>query len=431
MSKLAPEATLVPGDRLGGAYEVRGLLGQGAMGVVYEVEREGERLAAKLLAGGAHDEQSIARFSREIRVMMALESPHIVPVVDQGEDTERHCTFLIMPLLRGRDLGTVLAGQPLAPEVAVRLICQAALGLEVVHAAGVIHRDIKPENLFLALDGDRVTVQIADFGIARDARASIENVTQTGTMVGTPVYMAPEQFLNPRRVSVAADVWSLSLALYEALSGLNPLAQTRSYAELVLRLTTLPIQPIQDFAPWIDPALALVLHRGLLHDVTQRTPTIHALREALLPFTGGATEVTTSMLHPLEDALRQPVAPRADYTFTHNIPVREPPPEPVRSRPPPPVAAIPPPGASIPPLAPLRSVAPPGVSIPPARASRSIPPARDSRSVPPPAARRSLPPARDPGAAVVRAPWVSWPSVAAVAIAVILVGMLLAWKIRE
>jgi len=297
------------GQDLGGRYRVVGLIGRGGMGSVYEVaDTEGRRWAAKLisrrLAGENHP--ALVRFAREARAAIGITSPNVVSTRDAGTDERLGLPFIIMELLHGTDLSSVLKREgALEPEVAVRVALQGARGIAAAHARGIIHRDIKPANLFLqvAENTGEVTVKVCDFGVAKRTRidggtfrGSGLNLTGTGGMIGSPMYMAPEQARNAKDVDERADVWSLCVVLWEALAGARLWGNQASLAELIVAICTDPMRRLEDSAPWIDDDLARVVHRGLERDPTRRTPSMQALIAALEVFAGGSDRVTAEKL---------------------------------------------------------------------------------------------------------------------------------------
>jgi len=308
---------LQPGTVVGGRYEVVRVLGAGAMGVVLAVKTEdGRLLALKVLQQSAKDfggPEGLLRFLREAQVASSINSPHVVPVIDGGIDETLGAPFLVMILMTGVDLGACLGKAGcLHPTVAVRIAMQAARGLKAAHAANVIHRDVKPSNLFLShgAAGD-VTVKVCDFGIAK-AVTSAEGITSTGSTLGTPLYMAPEQLMDAKHVDARADVWGLAMTLYEALSGQPAHARSRSLPELAVALMNSDTPSLQDLAPWVDPGLATVIHGALLRDLPTRCPSMTAFADALVPFMGGTDRLHAEMLQSLPDDFRTLRAPRAE-----------------------------------------------------------------------------------------------------------------------
>jgi serine/threonine protein kinase len=273
------------GSIVDGRYRLLSVLGEGAMGAVYLAERGAdERVAIKVLTLDHKEPAVVGRFTREARLASMIKHPNVLPVVDSGVDRASGRCFLVMPVIKGEDLGALLRRiKPLPPGLAVRIVLQAAEGLAVAHEAGVVHRDVKPSNLLLSREGSVVTTLVSDFGIARDEAAE-QQLTATGASMGSPLYMAPEQFINAKGVDARADVWSLAVTLYEALCGKPPYGGAASITEVLIKVTTEEIPPIQELAPWLAPELALVVHAALLRPLEARCPSVRDFAAALLPF---------------------------------------------------------------------------------------------------------------------------------------------------
>lgn len=283
------------GSNLAGYTLIR-LLGEGGMGTVFEAERDGERFALKVLHAQLTDGPAVVRFAREVKVASGLRNPHVVPVLDAEIDPSAEHRFLVMPLIRGRDLERWLSELgPLDPVIAARIIVQAAKGLASAHEAGIVHRDIKPSNLMLADEGDHIVVKVCDFGVAKEWNDNMA-LTASSSVVGTPIYMAPEQLLSSKSVDSQADVWSLGMCLYEALSGKPALGHIKSMSELLMTVTKGEIPSLQDSAPWVDPELATIVHGALIREKGQRCPDVASLITALLPFCEGDTQLTVAMV---------------------------------------------------------------------------------------------------------------------------------------
>ena len=305
------------GKRLHDQYRVLRLIGRGGMGSVYEVEdKTGQHLAAKVVSAGMAGASPtvLERFAREARTASNIKSENVARTLDTGTDTALGMPYIIMELLHGTELSAVLKKEgALAPETCVRIVLQAANGVADAHSSGVVHRDIKPANLFLHTHGKSkaVTVKVCDFGVAKRTRvgegnnaASHLSLTRTGGMIGSPMYMSPEQAKNAKAVDARTDVWSLSVVLWEALSGQRLWGAPNSLGELIVAICTEPIPELDVIAPWISHDLARVVHRGLERDPALRPANVRELIAALSPFSGGSDRLQESDLVALTEAAR-------------------------------------------------------------------------------------------------------------------------------
>ncbi len=330
------------------------------MGAVYEAidKATSAKLAVKVLSsGGARPSKSLtSRFFREARATMGLDSPHVVRVLEAAIDPSSGLPFMVMELLDGEDLGQYLArAGTLSPDVALRVLAQACAGAQAAHDAGIVHRDIKPGNLFLARvpepaqqegpterpDGTErphgpterprgpterprvgpplgaVTVKVLDFGIAKanlDTAFAMETtgLTRTGNLLGSPLYMSPEQARASRNIDRRADVWSLGIVLYRAISGRAPLQEVASLGEFILALCAAAPPALREIAPWTPEAVDAIAARALQLDPAARFPTASAMRDAILPLLSGGTALTTAMFPGLDDPASRRAYPRSD-----------------------------------------------------------------------------------------------------------------------
>lgn len=214
-------------------YHVLRELGRGGMGVVYQVlhTQTGEQHALKVLLGHkAAKGDSVERFKRELKLPARIQSEHVVQVFDSGEvEEEDGAPFYVMELLRGCDLRKLLDTKHVfTPREIIWLLHQLAQGLSKAHEIGIVHRDLKPDNIFLhSRDGGRLVVKILDFGIARYAQDLLETgdqekLTATQAMLGTPLYMAPEQAKageGRAEIGPCTDVWAVGMIAFELLTG--------------------------------------------------------------------------------------------------------------------------------------------------------------------------------------------------------------------
>ncbi|WP_236655465.1 serine/threonine-protein kinase, partial [Streptacidiphilus carbonis] len=274
------------GERvLGGRYQLTRQLGEGGMGEVWEAHDTvlGRPVAVKVIGllagGGSRGDMARARFQREARITAALQHPNIVTVHDLGEAgaAEGHAPFLVMELLRGESLQAVVRRGPVPLHDAARWGAEICDALAEAHQAKVLHRDIKPSNIQITPAG---TVKVLDFGIARaaDPYATEQRLTQTGFIVGTPPYMAPEQArgaAEPR-----SDLYSLGCLLFEMITGRLPFQAPDTMGYLTAHLTQPPPAPssIRATVPsaWDDLLLTL-----LSKDPSRRYPSAAELADAL------------------------------------------------------------------------------------------------------------------------------------------------------
>jgi len=257
------------GNELGwlGTYRVMALLGQGGMGLVFQAQDDSlqRSVALKVMRPEvARDESSRQRFLREARSMAALKSDHVVTIHQVGQDNE--VPFLAMEYLKGEPLDRWLEknGRPPLKD-AVRIGIQIARGLASAHELGMIHRDIKPANIWLEEPGARV--KILDFGLARAARDS-SRLTQTGLIVGTPAYMAPEQ-AEGEDVDERCDLFSLGCVLYELLAGEQPFTGTSTVAILKAVALKEP-PPLATFNPTVPQSLTDLVNALLVKEPRDR-----------------------------------------------------------------------------------------------------------------------------------------------------------------
>ncbi|WP_437478933.1 protein kinase [Sorangium sp. So ce1014] len=296
-------------------YAMLRLLGQGGMGAVYEARHTGtgRRVAVKVILGQAADDELLRRFQREARAVGAVESEHIAQVFDTGRDRETGSPYIAMEFLDGEDVQALIERLgPLPVDLALRIGLQACLGLERAHEAGVVHRDIKPANLFLARkQGGQRIVKLLDFGVAKMTDQSLGNggMTKSGALLGSPLYMSPEQARGSGAIDARSDLWSLGISLYHALSGQRPNQHLTGLGELVLAICTTPVRWIQEIAPWVPPEVAHVVHRTLIIDPAGRTASAGELAAALRAFLPHGEAIVEAMLVPLDAAVRASRAP--------------------------------------------------------------------------------------------------------------------------
>lgn len=282
------ERTSWTGEWLANRYRVGRLLGRGGMGSVYEAVREDlghMRVAVKVLHDSlANDESLLARFRREAETVGQLNHPNVVKILDfhanPGEPV-----FFVMELLDGVSLRQELMRQRLfsAPRT-VFIARQILAALAAVHRVNVIHRDVKPDNVFLTtVSGLGDIVKLLDFGVAKVLSAAPgETLTQAGTVLGTPTYMAPEQ-ARGAPIDSRSDLYSVAAIMYEALTGHAPYSGD-NYNALLFAIQRGEPEPLVDVRPDLDPELIEVIKKGMATDANARFRTAEEMAEALLPW---------------------------------------------------------------------------------------------------------------------------------------------------
>jgi eukaryotic-like serine/threonine-protein kinase len=216
------------GTILAGKYRLVSLLGRGGMGSVWRAERLGWQapVAIKLMnVPAAPDSLTLARFQREARLAASLRSVHVVQVLDDGVDTATGAPFIVMELLEGESLAErLLRVKRLRPPVVAQIISQIARALSRAHDAGLIHRDLKPDNILIVRNDDEELIKVLDFGIAKWIATSqkLGPGTLAGQMLGTPVYMSPEQLTSSAEIDHRSDLWSLGVIAHECMTGVRP-----------------------------------------------------------------------------------------------------------------------------------------------------------------------------------------------------------------
>lgn len=306
---LASEAQKRVGLIVGDRYTLDSLLGLGACGAVYRArEGQGQTVAIKILDPERLANEVATRFIRESEVMLSIHHPNVVHTLASGRDSGTGLLYLVMPLLHGEDLEKVLRRTgSLEPRIAVRLAIQAARGLAAAHRLGIVHRDVKPGNLFIdrAPDG-RVSVRVCDFGIAKSGSSPEHlSLTRTGSQLGTPDYISPEQLKNSKSVDARADIWGLGATLYETLAGGPPFSHHERVFDVIAAILGEEVPSISDRAPWIDKELARIVHGTLRRDPSQRPSSIQELADALLPHSASDAELTTVSLASVSERSRR------------------------------------------------------------------------------------------------------------------------------
>lgn len=276
------------GQVLAGKYRLVRKLGEGGMGIVFEAEhlRLKQRVAIKMLLPEVLDiPDVVSRFEREARAAGQLRSENTARVLDV-DVSEDGMPYMVMEFLDGFDLSQVLEQRAQLPTaLAVDYVLQACAAMAEAHAAGIVHRDLKPSNLFL-VGGERGTVKVLDFGISKVENDKDNRVTATQTVVGTPLYMSPEQVRSAKHVDARTDIWALGIILYELLAGRTPFEGNMTAAAAAICIDEPP--PISQFRHDVPPELADHIRVCLEKDPANRYPNVQSLAVAIARFGTGS-----------------------------------------------------------------------------------------------------------------------------------------------
>jgi len=295
-----PEARDLRHTTIADRYALGRLLGEGGMGAVYEARHTGtgRRVAVKVVSPDYVSNKAVLRrFELEARAAGRIESPNVAQVLDVGFDEQLGSPFLAIEFLDGVDLcGLFGKLGPLEPTVALRLVAQACRGLEKAHAEGILHRDVKPANLFLARAEDDVhVVKILDFGIAKllddEAANGRSAITRTGVILGSPLYMSPEQAIGEVPLDHRTDLWSLGVVLFEALTGTTPVDSKASITQILIAITTQPVPSVLERAPWLSKSVAAIVDKALQKDREHRYASATEMLLALRAEVGQSLEI--------------------------------------------------------------------------------------------------------------------------------------------
>lgn len=276
------------GTILAGKYRVDRTIGTGGMGVVVEATdtRLERRVAIKfLLPEYAEHAEAASRFMREARAAVKIKSDHSARVIDVGT-LENGSPYMVMEYLEGADLAQILERDGvLSVEDAALYVIQACEAVAEAHSHGIVHRDLKPANLFLAQQPDgSVRIKVLDFGISKVAETQKDHsLTRTSSMMGSPLYMSPEQMRSTRNVDLRTDIWALGVIFYEMVTGSLPFIAS-SVPELSAKVLLEEHEPLSSRRPDLPVALERVVARALCKSPADRFPSIAEFAMELLPF---------------------------------------------------------------------------------------------------------------------------------------------------
>jgi tRNA A-37 threonylcarbamoyl transferase component Bud32 len=275
------------GDVLAGKYRVERLVGMGAMGVVVEARHLDldQRVALKfLLAHRAGHEELHGRFLREARAAGCLRTPHVTRVSDVGR-LDSGAPYMVMELLDGRDLEATLRERGRLPVAeAVEYILQTCEAVAEAHHNGIVHRDLKPANLFVTTNGDGSPhMKVLDFGVSKFLSDGSLKLTVDGQLLGSPLYMSPEQMLGKANVDSRSDIWALGAILYELVAGRSPF-HAENMVVLQSNVLVQPPTPLATYVPDAPQAFNEIILQCLDKDPSRRWSDLATFAAALVPF---------------------------------------------------------------------------------------------------------------------------------------------------
>jgi serine/threonine-protein kinase len=299
------------GTVLDGKYELIRLLGEGGMGSVYEAQHRliGRRLAVKFLHPQyASSPDVVTRFQREAQAAAQIGHENIIEVTDMGTSPDQS-PYLVMEFLEGCDLKRLIEDEGvLEPKRAAHIMVQALGALQAAHNVGIIHRDLKPENIYLIQKGGNPDyVKLLDFGISKFRALETDGVkglTQTGTVLGTPHYMSPEQARGEQDLSPRSDIYAMGVILYQMLTGHLPFDAPNYNALLIKILTEQPPAP-ESLNPELPADLVDTINIAMARDASARFETCTDFRRRLLPFAPGASGLGVPLTTASRTAIRE------------------------------------------------------------------------------------------------------------------------------
>ncbi len=332
---------IVVGDVVADKYTVDAIIGVGGMGVVASATHValGQRVALKVMRSARMNPESADRFLREARAAVSLKSSHVAKVLDVGT-LPSGLPFMVMELLEGSDLSSQLEARGALPcSEAIDYVLQACDALSEAHALGIVHRDLKPENLFVTerRDGSAL-VKVLDFGISKvtptlevtESSAPRRAITHESTVMGSPMYMSPEQVRSAKHVDGRSDIWALGAILFELIAGRNAF-YAESVPDIFVKILEKPAPRLEDAFRDPPAGLAEVIARCLEKEREKRFQTVDELAAALANL---GTRPASPTIPPWDRSVDIPVDPNGDGPVVPaaSAPLLLPAAEPVRAR---------------------------------------------------------------------------------------------------
>jgi eukaryotic-like serine/threonine-protein kinase len=290
------------GRLVGGKYSLEREIGRGGMGSIWVAldTQLRRRVALKLMRSEMTSASSRGRFEREAMAVARIQNPHVIQIYDYGIEDE--APYIVMELLEGEDLEARVGRHARLPIAAVAtIVTQAAKALASAHSAGVVHRDLKPANIFLSRGEGEETVKILDFGVAAMTSLGVDtHATRTGTVLGTPHYMSPEQARSARSLDHRSDLWSLGVVAYRALTGEHPFTG-ESLGDLIVKICTDPFTAASEVVPELGEPVDRFFERALAKDPAQRFQSARDFMNSFAGLVGDGREGRPAKILVIDD----------------------------------------------------------------------------------------------------------------------------------
>jgi len=291
----APIPGVLPGLVIAGKYRLERMLGEGGMGAVWAATHIGlgQQVAVKVISPNhVRSEEARHRFDIEAKSAAKLRSKHVVQIQDNGELPDG-TPYIVMELLEGEALSARMQRGGLTLSETAHISTQIGKALDRAHGLGIVHRDIKPENIFLAksVDDDGYVVKVLDFGVAKVRNDDGVSSTRTGSILGTPLFMSPEQARGLKSVDHRTDLYSLALLTFTMLTGRYAF-EGESVTDLLLSICMKPLPSIVQAAPWLPPSLDAWLQRACAREPEHRYSSAREMMEAFQIAAGLSTAIS-------------------------------------------------------------------------------------------------------------------------------------------